>query len=287
MISLTQGPGFSSLSERRIRQGLESAPRPTDSRQTAFAGSGAHGVFMRDCLLLVLLPPLFLSPVPCRAWTDPGVAANETAVYRTVRDGEVLPERKEARLVVREGNYEFTYLIFDAGACSRFRTVFSRGPDFRPLLCSRRKTDPTGQLVITGQIHLQDNPAYTKDTCPLFGNFFALRSLWGLDPGAKKEYPCLFPGGSVFPLVLEISGREEIRTPAGTFDCVKMEESLEMKNLIGGLFGFLLKHAPIRIVPRTTYWFGLEPPHVLVRRMGVAGPPPHDFPVTDELVRYE
>jgi hypothetical protein len=60
-----------------------------------------------------------------------------------------------------------------------------------------------------------------------------------------------------------------------------------MKHLIGGLFGFLLKHVPIRIVPKTYYWFGLEPPHLLIRRMGVAGPPPDDFHVMDELVQYE
>jgi hypothetical protein len=141
--------------------------------------------------------------------------------------------------------------------------------------------------VITGEIRLQGNSAYTPDTCPLFGNFFALRALWGLDPGSTMEYPCLFPGGSVFPLVLKMSGREEIRTPAGCFDCVKLEESLDMKNLIGGLFGFVLRHTPVRIVPRTHYWFGREPPHRLVRRTGVAGPPPNDFMIMDELVLYE
>jgi hypothetical protein len=226
-------------------------------------------------------------PAPCGAWTDPGATQDETAVYRIVRDGNVLPERKEVRLEVGENEYLFSFLVINGGARSSYRTVFTRGGRFRPLCCSRRKTDSSGSLVVTGEILLRDNPAYTPNTCPLFGNFFALRSLCGLPTGSRVGYSCLFPGGSAFPLTVKTLGHEQIRTPVGTFTCVKLEESLDLKKLIGGLFGFFLKHAPIRIAPKTLYWFDREPPHVLVMRKGVAGPPPNDFTVVDELVHYE
>ncbi len=242
---------------------------------------------MKTPLSTFLLLLAAVLPVPCGAWTDPGAAGNETAEYRSVRDGKVLAERKEARLDVRQDGYVFSFVVIDGGARSLYRTEFARGAGFRPLRCSRRKTDSSGSPMVTGEILLRDNPAYSRDTCPLFGNFFAMRSLCGLPAGSRVGYSCLYPGGSAFPLVVKILGHEQIHTSTGTFDCVKMEESLDMKNLIGGLFGFLLKITPFRITPKTWYWFDREPPHVLVMRKGVAGPPPNDFMVVDELVHYE
>lgn len=242
---------------------------------------------MKAARITRLLLVAAVLPVPCAAWTDPGVGRSETAFYRTLRDGQVTAERKEAHLEVLPGAYAFSFRLARGAARSLFFTQFSRGDGFRPLRCAREKTDGSGRVVVSGEILLQDNPAYGRDICPLFGNYFALRSLCGLPEGSRFTYPCLFPGGSAFTLEVKIAGREEVRCPAGTFQCVRMEETLDLENLVGGVFGLLVKIAPGRIVPRTWYWFDVRFPHVLVMRKGVAGPPPGDFIVVDELVRHE
>jgi len=242
---------------------------------------------MKATRIILLLLVAAALPVPCAAWTDPGVERSETAYYRTLRDGKVLAESKEAHLEVRPGAYAFSFRLTRGESRSLFLTEFTRGDGFRPLRFAREKTDGSGRVVVSGQILLRDNPAYGPDTCPLFGNYFALRSLCGLPEGSRLTYSCLFPGGSAFTLALRVSGQEEIRSPAGTFQCIKIEETLDMQALVGGVFGLLMKIAPIRIIPRTWYWFDVRFPHTLVMRKGVAGPPPGDFIVVDELVRHE
>jgi len=242
---------------------------------------------MKPSRIALLLLAATGIPAPCAAWNDPGAQRSETSLYRTVRDGKVLAERKESRLDVGADAYVFAFRVMDGEARSSYLTEFSRGAGFRPLRFSREKTDPLGRTVVSGTIDLRGNPAYPPDTCPLFGNYFALRALCGLPAGTRVSYACLFPGGSAFSLIVRVREREEVRTPAGTFSCVKMEESLDLKDLVGGVFGMILKIAPVRIAPRTWYWFQAGPPHFLVMRKGVAGPPPGDFLVVDELVRHE
>ena len=220
-------------------------------------------------------------------WKDPLLTKDELATYRTLSEGKDLGVKKELKVVVHEREYEVTFSVIDKEGRSEFAAAFTRGTGFGPVRYSRKKTDASRDFIIQEEIQLKDNPNYSRNTCPLFGNLLAFRGLCRHTQQTRLEYPCLFPGGSSFLLLLKTTSGQRIHTPAGPFDCLRIEETVEMQSLIKGVFGTIMGVLPIRIVPKTTYWFCSEYPHVLVRRDGVAGPPPHDYIVTDELIRYE
>ena len=218
---------------------------------------------------------------------DPGLSRNEVAVYRTLKDGKELDVRKEIRLDVKEQEYDVTFSMIDDSGRSDFTTVFARGEVLEPVRYFRQKLDPAGNATLTGDIKLAGNPHYPRDTCPLFGNTFAFRSLIRHQPAGRIAYTCLFPGGSKFILFVRVQDPEQVRTPAGIFDCLRIEETLDMKSVVGGMFGSLLRVFPVQVVPKTCYWVDRKPPYLLIRREGVAGPPPHDTMVIDEMIHRE
>jgi hypothetical protein len=237
------------------------------------------------CLLVVL--PLFPGRAGAASWKDPGITKNEVEHYRVLKDGANTGEHQQMRIEVRDSDYLVTFTLEGREGVSEFVTEFTRGDSFRAARCFRRKSDPAGRTILRGDIRISDIPRYRENTCPLFGNYFAFRSLAMEGKEQKLSYPCLYPGGSSFVLTLKVGPVEEIRTPAETYRCVRMEETLDMKSLRGGLFGSLLSILAIPIVPKTTYWFDSRFPHVLVKREGVAGPPPNDYIVISELIDHE
>ncbi len=219
---------------------------------------------------------------------DPAAVRKENASYRTLRDGSELDIRKRIELEVSEKAYTVIFTNLTDNGQSRYITVFSRGKSYRPVRYLQVKTDPSGKTLIKGDIRLKDNPHYAENTCPLFGNYFALRTMTQKDRGARFEYPCLFPGGSTFTLVVRTGAIETIETPAGSFECLRIEETLDVGSLMGmgGFLGSLLRILPVRIVPKTVYWYDRKFPYLLIKREGVAGAPPNDYVVTDELVSF-
>ena len=80
----------------------------------------------------------------------------------------------------------------------------------------------------------------------------------------------------LYEMKVEMRGREQVKTPAGTFDCYKLELVPQLGAL--NLFrGFL---------PKAVFWFSVAPPHFWVRYEGPeSGPGTPD--IVMELKTYE
>jgi len=242
---------------------------------------------MAPVILYLVLLTVFAGEACSFEWKDPAVAENEVARYRVLQNGRETLEQKEINIEVKEHEYLVTFSVVDEEGRSEFSTVFSRGTDFRALRYYRETSTQSGKRIVSEETRLTNNPNYPKQVCPLFGNYFALRCLPRISQRRDLSYSCLYPGGSSFVLRIKIDSSEKVETPLGAFSCIKIRESLDMKSLKKGLFGSILNIIPLPIVPRTTYWFQKDPPHFLVRREGIAGPPPRNFMIVEELVHYE
>jgi hypothetical protein len=82
-------------------------------------------------------------------------------------------------------------------------------------------------------------------------------------PGGEVAFDLVTRDGRVMPMTARIVGREAVTTPAGTFDCHKIE--LSPTGLVGQAAKLLL--------PRTYVWHSATPPHVWVKYRGLDGGP--------------
>jgi hypothetical protein len=94
--------------------------------------------------------------------------------------------------------------------------------------------------------------------------------------GSSAEMHLLTGEPHLYRITLEPDGREKVETPAGKFDCWKVR-------LVPDLGALNLFHA---FVPRTTFWFEVEPPHRWVKYEGLESglTSPH---VVMSLTRFE
>ncbi|HWP35570.1 MAG TPA: hypothetical protein VNM66_08235, partial [Thermodesulfobacteriota bacterium] len=148
---------------------------------------------------------------------------------------------------------------------------------FAPLRVERVVRDPAGRLLLretktfeasagTVRVEREDAAggrsaaelAVPPDTLAVEGLATALRAL-PLDPPRTVETHLLTGEPRLYAVGFEPRGREAVRTPAGLFDCYRIEMVPRL-----GLLGFLRV-----VVPRTFFWLTASPPHRWVRYEGL------------------
>lgn len=156
-------------------------------------------------------------------------------------------------------------------------TVWTADESFRPLRTERTVTDMAGRQLVKerksfnfdkGSVDIerqeQANGATSRrslaippDTVSVDGIAGALRSL-PFDRSRPFELHVLTNEPRVYEVSLEVRGTERIRTPAGEFNCYKVE----LRPGLGVLrvFGFL--------IPKAYFWFTVDPPHYWTRFEG-------------------
>jgi hypothetical protein len=155
-------------------------------------------------------------------------------------------------------------------------TTWTSGEAFRPLISVRTVTDVAGKVLLrerksfnfdkrTVEIEEEDSTGNTSrrsisisaDTLAVDGIAGALRSL-PFERSRPVELHLLSNEPRLYDVSFEVRGRERVRTPAGQFECYKVEIHPGLGVL--KLFGFL--------VPNAYFWFTVEPPHYWVRYEG-------------------
>jgi hypothetical protein len=155
-------------------------------------------------------------------------------------------------------------------------SVWSVGEAFRPLTIEHAVTDSAGRVLLRerklfqfdrGVVGIErrdraDGPAsksslkIPSDTLTVDGLPAALRSL----PFGSRPFQIhlLSNEPKLYPMSLEVRGRERVRTPAGDFECYKVELVPDLGALN------LLRFA----APKVYFWFTVDPPHFWVRYEG-------------------
>jgi hypothetical protein len=156
-------------------------------------------------------------------------------------------------------------------------TTWTSGQAFRPLKTERTVTDLAGKPLLRerksfnfdkGTVDIErDNLSTSQtsrrslnipaDTVAVDGIAGALRSL-PFERARPVQLHLLSNEPRLYDISLEVQGRERVRTPAGQFECYKVEIQPGLGVL--KLFGFL--------IPNAYFWFTVEPPHYWVRYEG-------------------
>ena len=149
---------------------------------------------------------------------------------------------------------------------------------FSPIRVERRVRDMNGRLLVTerkafdiarGIVQFErldaiDGRSTTKelhvpsDTLATEGIGMALSSL-PFDSPQPFSAHLLTNAPALYAVTLEPRGRERVKTPAGEFECYKVE----LVARLGLLDLFQV------FVPKTYFWFTVAPPHVWVRYQGL------------------
>jgi hypothetical protein len=171
------------------------------------------------------------------------------------------------------------YSGFDREVRWNVETTWTSDEAFRPLKVERTVTDIAGKPLVKesksfnfdkGTVDIERVELSTghksrrslsipPDTLTVDGIAGALRSL-PFERSRPVELHLLSnePEPRLYDVTLEVRGHEQVRTPAGQFECYKVE----LRPGIGvlKLFGFL--------VPKAYFWFTVESPHYWVRYEG-------------------
>jgi hypothetical protein len=169
------------------------------------------------------------------------------------------------------------YSGFDREVRWDTETTWTIGEAFRPMRTERTVTDMAGKPLVTeqksfnfdkGTVDIEREELSTghkfrrllsipADTLTVDGIAGALRSL-PFEQARPVELHLLSNEPRLYDVSLEVRGRERVRTPAGQFDCYKVELRPGLGVL--NLFGFL--------IPKAYFWFTVDPPHYWVRYEG-------------------
>jgi len=240
-------------------------------------------------LIVAGMAALLLGPAgaPVELLKPPPSANLEKGTTRTSSKGEALRwknewtmERKNVggRPVVR-----FTekgtgrYSSFDAEVQWNVETIWTAEASFRPLTTDRTVMDMSGRVLVRERksfnfdkgsvdIEREDVARGSKsqrslklppDTLAIDGIAGALRSL-PFEESHPVEVHLLSNEPRLYDVSLEVRGRERIRTPAGEYECYKVEIRPGLGVL--SVFRFL--------VPKAYFWFTVASPHYWVRYEG-------------------
>ena len=169
------------------------------------------------------------------------------------------------------------YSGFDREVRWNIETVWSSEESFRPLRTERVVTDAGGRQLLRERksfnfdkgvvdIEVQDRANRTPsrraievpaDTLAVDGIAGALRALPFERPSPFQAH-LLSNGPRLYDVRMELRGRERIRTPAGEFECYKVE-------LVPGFGVFNLFRFAI---PKAYFWLTVNAPHFWVRYEG-------------------
>jgi hypothetical protein len=226
----------------------------------------------------VSAPPELLKPPPS-AKSEKGTTTTSIKGGRLRWKSEWTMERE-----VGQGQPTVRFTEKGSGQYSGFKqevrwsteTRWTSGEAFRPLSSERTVTDVAGKLLLkerksfdfdkgTVVIENEDSTGHTSrrslnipaDTLAVDGIAGALRSL-PFERSRPVEVHLLSNEPRLYDVSFEVRGRERVRTPAGQFECYKVEIHPGLGVL--KLFGFL--------VPNAYFWFTVDAPHYWVRYEG-------------------
>ena len=169
------------------------------------------------------------------------------------------------------------YSGFDREVRWSIETTWTAEEAFRPVRTEHTVTDMAGKPLVrelksfnfdqgTVDIEREDLSSGSRsrrslsipaDTLTVDGIAGALRSL-PFERSRPVELHLLSNEPRLYDVSLEVRGRERVRTPAGEFECYKVELRPGLGVL--NLFGFL--------VPKAYFWFTVDSPHYWVRYEG-------------------
>jgi len=184
------------------------------------------------------------------------------------------PGQRTVRFTEKGGG---RYSGFDREVRWNIETTWTIDAGFRPTKSERTVTDIAGKPLLRerksfnfakGIVDIEREDLATgnqsrrslsipADTLTVDGIAGALRSL-PFERSRPVELHLLSNEPRLYDVSLEIRGRERVRTPAGQFECYKVE--LRPGLGILNLFGFL--------VPKAYFWFTVDPPNYWVRYEG-------------------
>jgi hypothetical protein len=244
-------------------------------------GFGFRAIFSTVCLFLICslaLADLLKSPAAVSNEKGSVVATDENGKERWSADWTMEPWTEEGRPAVR-----FTetgsglYSPFTKPVHWSLSAVWSADGAFKPLHFEKTFTNTQNQPIETdkkdfdpakrsvqfvrksaGEPPETRTVAVPSDTITVEGMAGVLRSIpfW-----EKKPFPFhMFTNDmKVWSLSLEARGREMVHTPAGDFECYK----LEMVPHVGMLDVFR------KFFPKSHIWFTVAPPHFWVKYEGL------------------
>jgi hypothetical protein len=245
--------------------------------------TGSRYVASVFVLILVFVPLAGLSevlkPLP-RAANEKGTSAASAKgePMRWTSEWTMQHDNAEGKPIVRfteKGSGR--YSSFDREVRWSVETIWTADGSFRPLRSERTVTDMTGRPLMTErksfrfdkgtvEIERQELPAGSKsrralnippDTVTVDGIGGALRSL-PFERSAPFKLHVLSNEPKLYEVSFEPRGVERIRTPAGEFNCYKVE----MRPNVGILNVFSF------VIPKAYFWFTVDPPHYWVRYEG-------------------
>jgi Protein of unknown function (DUF3108) len=232
---------------------------------------------------------LFLSPAyaPTELLKPPASAKSEKGTTTTSLKGGPLRWKSEWTMEreVGQGQPTVRFTEKGSGRYSGFNqevrwnieTTWTSAEAFRPLSSERTVMDMAGKPLLrerksfnfdkrTVDIEREDfstgrmsrrSLSIPADTLAVDGIAGALRSL-PFERSRPVELHLLSNEPRLYDVSFEVRGRERVRTPAGQFECYKVEIHPGLGVL--KLFGFL--------VPNAYFWFTVEAPHYWVRYEG-------------------
>lgn len=170
------------------------------------------------------------------------------------------------------------YGKFDGQVSWRLEATWTAASLFQPVHSLKEFHDKEGKLLsrerkvldfTRGEAKFErEDPATGKvsarsfslspDTLIVEGIGTALRSL-PFDPPGEREFHFLTNEPRMYRITMKPRGRERIKAPAGEFECYKYEMVVNL-----GLLGLLRV-----FIPKTYFWFTVDPPHFWVRYEGL------------------
>lgn len=245
-----------------------------------------------------------LGPTPVERLKPPTLALKESgrAITSTKNGGVRWKNEWSSENTVLDGKpvVRFTeagsgrYAGFDGEVAWQVETTWSAEDWFRPIRTSRIVTDPSGVKLLREQRSFDFAKGIVEqeqelrsgarsrrtlkipaDTITVDGIAAALRSL-PFATARPFRLHVLSNDSKLYEVTLHVRGRERVKTPAGEFDCYKVE-------MVPAL-GILNVLRPF--IPKTYFWFAVNPPHAWVRYEGLENGPGTPLVVMD-LVAHE
>jgi hypothetical protein len=227
-----------------------------------------------------LLGPVQLLKPPPGAHSEKGttVTSAKDEALRWKSEWTMQREVVEGQQVVRfTENGSGRYSPFDREVRWSIESIWTADDLFRPLRTERTVTDAGGRPLFketksfhfdkgSVDIQVEDRSKGSKskrslkippDTVTVDGLAGALRSL-PFESSHPIELHLLSNEPKLYDVSFKVHGRERVRTPAGEFECYKVE-------LVPGLGGLSLFRF---LVPKAYFWFTVKAPHYWVRYEG-------------------
>jgi uncharacterized protein DUF3108 len=244
---------------------------------------------MNSFLNLVALVFILWNPLvgPAEFLEPPHGANSERGANVTSSEGQ--PSRWKSEWTMQHENMNgqdvvrFTekgigrYSPFNGQVRWNIESIWTAGQSFRPLRTERTVTDMAGRPLLkevksfnfdrgSVDIEVEDlskgstskqSLNIPPDTLTVDGIAGALRSL-PFERSRPVDLHLLSNEPKLYDVSFKVRGRERVRTPAGEFECYKVE-------LVPGLGALKLFRF---LVPKAYFWFTVAPPHYWVRYEG-------------------